>query len=321
MELVKLHTILIVVHLLALAVGLGSALIADMTVARRALFRAITPDTVDMMHFLGRLVTFGLVAVWITGLALVAEMVFTGSTLLTNPKFWAKVVIVEILTLNALAVHGIVMPVLDMQVGRRLLDGLSVPERVLLGAIGAISVTSWAFPMVLGSARELNHLVPMTGILALYGVALAAATIVAAAMTTMVPESEQHAGIAHAGAAQGQAAREAPAPIAAEAGYDSEMAQEALLADLAAIRLIAALPPHGTLLHDSQASRSADAAELAHRIAARQMTVADVVGDGGDAEERLRRLFSLSEPPRHRPLPTTPVLTPRPPASPAAPLH
>lgn len=319
----KLHTILIVAHLVALTVGLGSALIADMTVARRALFRAITPDTVDMMHFLGRLVTVGLVAVWITGLALMAEMVFSGSTLLTNPKFWAKVVIVEILTLNALAVHGIVMPVLEMQVGRRLLDGLSVPERVLLGAIGAISVTSWAFPMVLGTARELNHMVPMLGILALYGAALVASMVVAATLTTLIPESPRSSQDAHDAGWNGEARYgHGDVPVSDTIGSALEREQEALLADLAAIRLIAALPPHGTLVHDEAARNDPQTAEHARRIAARQMTVADVVGDGGNAEERLRRLFSLSAPPpRQAPLPNTPVLTPRPPAAPEAPLH
>lgn len=174
MEFVKLHTILVIAHVMALTLGLGAALIADMTVARRALFRSISTDTVETIKFLGQIVTAGLVLIWVTGIALVAEMTLSGGTLLTNPKFWAKVVIVEVLTINAVAVHSIVMPMLKAQVGRRLFDGTSVVERVAMGLIGAISLTSWIFPVFLGSARELNHIVPLSGILAIYGICLAA---------------------------------------------------------------------------------------------------------------------------------------------------
>lgn len=186
MELMKLHTILVIAHVMALTLGLGAALIADLTVARRALFRAISRDTVETIEFLGQLVTIGLVLVWITGVVLVAEMTLTGGTILSNPKLWAKVVIVEILTINAVAVHSIVLPTLRAQVGRRLFDGTSTIERIVMGVIGAISLTSWAFPVFLGSARELNHVVPMSGVLAVYGIALAAVVFGAVIVTLSI---------------------------------------------------------------------------------------------------------------------------------------
>lgn len=174
----KFHTILIIAHLLALALGFGAALIADLTVARRALFRPINDDVIETMDFLGKLVTVGLVLVWVSGVVLVAEMALSGSPILKNPKFWAKVVIVEILTINGVAVHALVLPALRAQKGRSLFEGLGTLERMTLGAIGATSLTSWCFPIFLGTARELNMIVPMSAVLTAYFICLGLAVSV-----------------------------------------------------------------------------------------------------------------------------------------------
>ncbi|NJM54702.1 MAG: hypothetical protein HC841_01135 [Verrucomicrobiae bacterium] len=69
----KLHTLLVVAHLIGLALGAGGALVTDMFVARYAILGRIEARTPDVVEFLGNIVAAGLVILWLTGLALMAE--------------------------------------------------------------------------------------------------------------------------------------------------------------------------------------------------------------------------------------------------------
>jgi hypothetical protein len=151
-----------------MTVGFGCAVAADYLVLRGAVLRPVTPDLVRTARQLGRLVSLGLLGLWVTGAALVLEMHLMGKPILVNEKLWAKVAIVCLLTLNALAIHGLVLPRLEAQTGRRFFEGLVARHRVMAVAAGAISLTSWIFPLVLGCAREWNGVVPYGVILAGY---------------------------------------------------------------------------------------------------------------------------------------------------------
>jgi hypothetical protein len=168
MILMQLHTSLVILHLAAMTVGFGCAVAADYLVLRGAVLRPITPDLVRMAHHLGGLVTVGLGALWLSGAALIVEMHIVGQPILTNEKLWAKIAIVCMLTGNALVIHQIVMPCLEAQTGRRFFDGLATRHRITAVLAGAVSLTSWIFPLVLGCAREWNWVVPYRTILAAY---------------------------------------------------------------------------------------------------------------------------------------------------------
>jgi hypothetical protein len=178
MILIQLHTTMIILHLIAMTVGFGCAVAADYLILRGAVLKPVTSDLARTARLLGRMVTLGLVALWLTGAALVTEMHLAGKPILINEKLWAKVAIVCILTLNAFAIHGFILPRLEAQIGRRFFDGLPTRHRAMAVAAGAVSLTSWIFPLVLGCAREWNGVVPYGVILAGYASTL---VVVAAA--------------------------------------------------------------------------------------------------------------------------------------------
>ena len=168
MTLIQLHTSLVILHLIAMTVGFGCAVAADYLVLRGAVLRPVTPDLLRTARQLGWIVTLGLAALWVTGAALVAEMHMAGQPILANEKLWAKIAIVCALTGNALIIHGVVMPRLEAQMGRRFFEGLAARHRATAVMAGAVSLTSWIFPLVLGCAREWNGVVPYGTILAGY---------------------------------------------------------------------------------------------------------------------------------------------------------
>ena len=175
----KLHTCIVVAHLIGLGLGVGGALITDGYVVRNAILSRIKPGVEETVAFLAGIVTVGLVLLWISGIALTAELLMTNPNFVNNEKFWAKVAIVVILTVNGLSIHHNILPLLRKQQGRRLFDGLDNEVKVFLAASGSISGVSWILPVLLGSAKEMSYVTPFEHVMAIYCVALVAMTAIA----------------------------------------------------------------------------------------------------------------------------------------------
>ncbi len=172
---IGLVTWLQVAHLLALALALGGAVAADAVFLTRATFRPVDRATLLIADYLSGLVAAGLAALWVTGIALAVVLAGTSPTFMANEKFWAKVFIVVMLTVNAGIIHDVVLPRARAQLGRPLFEGLSLGDRLIFALAGALSVSSWLFPTVLGAARELNNRTPAHEILICYYTAVAVA--------------------------------------------------------------------------------------------------------------------------------------------------
>ena len=168
---------LVALHLVGLILGLGAATLLDLVIARFLVARRVTSDYCQIVEFSSKVVSIGLVLLWLTGLGFLIFYVVTDPVKLTNQKIWAKMIIVAILTLNGVFIHRTVLPLLRSQIGRSLFDGLMPRERSLLLASGAVSVTSWYIPMILGAFPQLNFL-PAIPILLAYGLLLSIAIMV-----------------------------------------------------------------------------------------------------------------------------------------------
>ncbi len=154
--------------------ALGPALAADALFLSRAVLRPITAATIEAARFLAQVTTVGLVALWATGIPLAVKIYQTKPEFAGNEKFWVKVFIVAVLSINAVVIHNMVLPHVMSQQGRRLFDGLGLRKRLALAASGGISFVSWMFPMFLGAAKELSYVVPAYQLLIIYCAALAA---------------------------------------------------------------------------------------------------------------------------------------------------
>jgi len=167
-----LKTVFIILHLVGLTFGAGGAWITDLLILKFLQLDVITEDKVNIIQFMTKLVTFGLVILWITGFGFLAIYYFGAAEKLANPKIWAKVTIVTILTFNGIWLHKFVMPLLRQSIGKTLFSEVSKKTQRLMITTGAISLVSWIFPILLGSSKALNFLLPMYEILAYYFVAL-----------------------------------------------------------------------------------------------------------------------------------------------------
>ncbi|MEO1239974.1 MAG: hypothetical protein AAFW64_10095, partial [Pseudomonadota bacterium] len=105
-------------HLLAVAVGFGAAVETEIFMLKRRK----TIISRGLMSGLGHrhtVILYALGAMWITGLALVALR--TGFLLdAFTPKLWAKITVVTILSVNAMFVASVAIPILNGHAGKRI---------------------------------------------------------------------------------------------------------------------------------------------------------------------------------------------------------
>jgi hypothetical protein len=164
----------IIAHLAAMAVGLGSAVFADWSILSR-IARPLSADQLAIVRRAHGLITVSLVALWISGLTLLALKTEFEIARIT-PKLIAKLGTVAMLTLTALAMSYIAVPRLSANLGRRLTH-LPAAQRCALAACCALSSAGWSIALLLGAAsvlRNAGHEVIVL-VLVLYATALFAA--------------------------------------------------------------------------------------------------------------------------------------------------
>ena len=170
---------LLALHLLGLVLGLGAATMLDLIIVRFVGSRTVTHEYWSVISLLSKAVTGGLVLLWISGIGFLTHYAFFNPTLLTNPKIWAKITIVGVLSLNGVFIHRVVLPLVRQQVGGPLFEGLTNFQRSCLLASGAISGMSWWIPLGLGAFPQLNFTVGAETILAIYALLLMLAIVLA----------------------------------------------------------------------------------------------------------------------------------------------
>ncbi len=144
-------------HMSGIVLGVGATTLLDLIIFRFVLTKKIEKNLVPVILFSSYVIFAGLMLLWLSGLGFSAYYWVYDPAKVGNPKLWAKVTIVGVLTLNAILIHYFVLPQITTQVGRRLFDGLSRFHCFLLVLIGTISAISWYVPLVLGVVPQFNH--------------------------------------------------------------------------------------------------------------------------------------------------------------------
>lgn len=164
MELLRLG--IVYVHLIACCVAIGLVLTNDITMVKQ-LFKSNSRVNAAGLTALQSQVTWALVALWVTGFALVAfDANLRGNWYdLLNPKLQAKIAIVVLLTMNGFLLHRVVLPAL--REAGALLE-LPLNRRVLAIFSGAVSAVSWFYAAMLGVGRPLSWKYSLLELLAVY---------------------------------------------------------------------------------------------------------------------------------------------------------
>jgi len=159
------HTTLKFTHIVSLSLGVGGAIIADLFVLG-LLKKCITKHDIKLLENLEKIVFFGLMMLWISGVGFFVEYQLFAPEKLQNPKIMAKLSIVMIVTLNGLLFHMFFHSRVfkeGMVIVR--LPSLSYYSLILFGTISSFS---WIGALTLGAVSQLNYKFPYLQIMAGY---------------------------------------------------------------------------------------------------------------------------------------------------------
>lgn len=173
-----MKTALLLIHVTGLAFGVGAATVLDLIIVRYFLRGPITKCQFGIVELASKLVAVGLLLLWVSGIGFLASNYLAGGQQLSNPKVWAKVSIVVILTANGFFIHGVVLPTLRGNIGFSLWHRVPDAKRNLMLVSGALSGVSWYSALLLGATPQLNYVVDATDILIVYGLLVGGAAVV-----------------------------------------------------------------------------------------------------------------------------------------------
>ena len=156
-------------HLIACCVAIGLVLTSDIAMVKQLLKGDVSGHHDDAhLESLQKTVSLALVALWITGIAIVGiDYAGKGMEYFLNPKLQAKIGIVVLLTFNGFLLHSAVLPALK-KAGSIL--KLSFNLRMLALFSGALSGVSWFYAAMLGVGRPLAWKYSLVELLAAYPV-------------------------------------------------------------------------------------------------------------------------------------------------------
>lgn len=122
-----------------------------------------------------RAVSWLLVALWITGFALIGlGSGLSWEPIANNPKVLAKLTVVAVLTINGGLLHAVAFPALTRDGGR-----MSAGALTACVVMGAVSSVSWVAASLIGASRIVAPMMGYQHYMAAYGAALAIGLVVA----------------------------------------------------------------------------------------------------------------------------------------------
>jgi len=169
-------------HFIGLALGIGAGSFADFSLLRK-LDKEITQCDLNNLEIIHKMVWVGLGFLWVSGLGLLYAR--TGfDPALFSPKLIMKLMVVAILTVNAVMLGTIAMPILKRSLNKTYLS-FALEDKAQLCLLAALSIASWMSGLILGifsALRPANFEFIIPIFLVLYAGALFGAVVMTIAL-------------------------------------------------------------------------------------------------------------------------------------------
>lgn len=174
-------------HLFGLALGFGTAIVADLSAAR-LMVRPLDAREIATLERFHRMVALGLAAFWASGLVLLwLRTGFDSANF--SAKLMAKIGVVTVLTVNAFLIGRIGLPVIKAFAARRF-GTYPAALRMKLSLLGALSTAGWVAALALGVFSQLKTM-PWSALSEIIGMIYLLAIIGAFAATAFAPLIDQ----------------------------------------------------------------------------------------------------------------------------------
>lgn len=135
------------IHLLAIAIGLGTVVSTDIISFRRV-ERPVTEEYIGSVEGAHSVILWSFAAAWLSGVALIG--ITTGFDVASfSTKLWCKIGVVTTLALTAYAVKRLVMPILRFAEGRTLMEA-PLGDKLIMAFCAGMSMSGWGSALLLG---------------------------------------------------------------------------------------------------------------------------------------------------------------------------
>ena len=152
--LVEYKLLILLLHGIGAAVGLGAAVVTDFLFFKFLKDGKVSVFEDDVMRTLSRIIWFALGIMVLSGIGLFLPR---AEELAESSKFLVKMVALSVIILNGVALNLVITPQLtkiDFSKDIHLLPPQTRKMRKLAFALGAVSITSWFTVFILGSMRS-----------------------------------------------------------------------------------------------------------------------------------------------------------------------
>lgn len=150
-KLLCMEIIYTILHIFAAIIGAGGAYMSDVMFMSSIKDSRITKTELRFLKEGSTLVIIGLVLAYISGLLIFST---NPELYMVSDKFWSKVTVVLVITINGYFFHRWHLPVMKKHEDKDMKDMKHLrKDRGLLVISGAISAISWTFAIVLGTWR------------------------------------------------------------------------------------------------------------------------------------------------------------------------
>lgn len=161
-----LKTLIVYAHLIATCAAIGTIVITDLRLMAKVLgYRVVIPKPERFETFT---ITAALVVLYLTGSVIIYLGLEANPEYLANQKLQAKLVLVGLLTLNAVVLHKAVFPILGRS---RPVSRWSRKDWFTVSTSVSLSNSTWLFCSFLGIARIWNGTVSLGFVLTVATVA------------------------------------------------------------------------------------------------------------------------------------------------------
>jgi hypothetical protein len=148
------RTLIVYIHLLATCIAIGTIVLTDLRLLAKVMgYRVVIPRPERLET---TIITVALTLLYISGAAIVLLGLQANPDYLDNEKLLAKLLLVGLLTVNAMALHKLVFPILGRS---RPVSLWSRQEWLTVSTCVSLSNSVWMFCAFLGVARVWNNTV------------------------------------------------------------------------------------------------------------------------------------------------------------------
>ncbi len=149
------RTAILILHLVAAAIGVGAATITDVFFSKFLKDFKISESESDILNTLSQVIWFALAFIILTGVGLYLP---ESERLLVSSKFLVKMIVVAVIVVNGAVLNLLISPKLvhiSFGESHEHQSGELHKLRKLAFALGAVSITSWYSAFILGALHRL----------------------------------------------------------------------------------------------------------------------------------------------------------------------